>query len=103
MIALLAGLLVGLSALPALAISCSNWSRLAPDQKQQAIDDMIQSAITGQRGRQYQVNRRAIERCLYGQASNIELDFDDACADSRTASMQALNRIFKEYIWSCVE
>ena len=63
---------------------------------------MIRSAISGQGGRQYRINRGALERCLYGQARNIELDFDDACADSRTASMQALNRIFKDYIWSCV-
>ena len=52
-------------------------------------------------GRQYQVDRGAVARCLQGNARSIEYDFDGACADSRTAGMQALNRIFKEYIWSC--
>ena len=33
---------------------------------------------------------------------NREYDFDDACADSRTAGMQALNNVFKDYLWSCV-
>ncbi len=64
---------------------------------------MIRSAMAGQGGRSYGVNRGAIERCLYGQSRNIEYDFDDACANSRTASMQALNTIFKNYIWTCVD
>ncbi len=86
---------------PGLAVNCNDWDRMAPGQRSATIDRMIRSAISGSRGRQYQVNRGAISRCLEGNARSIEYDFDDACADSRTASMQALNRIFKDYIWSC--
>lgn len=63
---------------------------------------MISGAISGNGGRQYQVNRGQIERCLLRSVENIGYDFDDACADSSTAGMQALNNIFKNYIWSCV-
>ncbi len=70
-------------------------------QKSATIDRMIQGAVSGSGGRQYHVERGAVGRCLQGYARSIEYDFDDACADSRTAGMQALNRIFKDYIWSC--
>jgi hypothetical protein len=94
-------LLVLLLASPARAISCSEWDRLGAAQKSATIDRMIQGAVSGSSGRQYRVERGAIARCLQRHARSIEYDFDDACADSRTAGMQALNRIFKNYIWSC--
>ncbi len=84
------------------AMNCQNWNRLAAGQKPTEVDSMIRSAVAGQRGRSYEVNRGAIERCLLGQARNIEYEFDDACGNSRTASMQAINTIFKNYIWACV-
>ena len=74
---------------------------MGPDQKSATIDRMIQGAVSGSGGRQYRVDRGAVGRCLDGYARSIEYDFDGARADSRTASMQALNRIFKDYIWSC--
>jgi hypothetical protein len=89
-------------AAPAGATSCRDWERSSSEEKASIVDDMIRSAISGQRGRGYQVNRGQIERCLQGSARNIEYDFDDACSDSRSAGMQALNKIFKDYIWSCV-
>jgi hypothetical protein len=86
---------------PGLAVNCNDWKRMGPGQRSATIDRMIDSAISGSRGRQYRVDRVAVARCLEGNARSIEYDFDGACADSRTASMQALNRIFKDYIWSC--
>ncbi len=86
---------------PAAAVNCRHWERLGPGQKEAAIYDLIETAVSGSRGRQYQVNRGAIERCLQGNARNIAYDFDDTCADSG-AGMQALNRLFKDYIWTCV-
>jgi len=87
---------------PASAMTCRDWNRLADGQKASAIEGMIQDAIASQRGRSYGVNRGAIGRCLDGSARDIQYAFDDACANSRTTSMQALNNIFKRYIWSCV-
>jgi len=99
------GLLLLLFALqlprPGLALGCNDWDRMASGQRGATIDRMIRSAVSGSRGRQYHVDRGAIERCLQDNARSIENDFDGACADSRSASMQALNRIFKDYIWSC--
>ncbi len=90
-----------LAASPVQAISCKQWERMAPAQKSASIDRMIQGAVSGSGGRQYQIDRGAVGRCLQGNARSIEYDFDGACADSRSAGMQALNRICKEYIWSC--
>jgi hypothetical protein len=33
---------------------------------------------------------------------NITYDFDDTCADSSRAGKQALNTLFKNYVWTCV-
>jgi hypothetical protein len=90
-----------LLAAPAQATSCRQWDRMDAGQKSATIDRMIQNTISGSGGRQYQVNRGAIGRCLQQNAQSIEYDFDDACADSGSAGMQALNGIFKEYVWSC--
>jgi hypothetical protein len=89
-------------AAPAGATNCRDWDRASPAMKTALVENMISSAISGNRGREYQVNRGQIERCLQRSAQNIGYDFDDACADSRSAGMQALNNIFKNYIWSCV-
>ena len=91
-----------LLASPAHAINCRQWDRMDVPQKSATIERMIQSAVSGSGGRQYQVDRLAIGRCLRRYAQSIEYDFDGACADARSAGMQALNNIFKQYIWSCV-
>lgn len=89
-------------ATPAAAINCRTWERLGPGQKETAVYDLIETTVSGSRGRQYQLNRGAIERCLQRSARNIAYDFDDTCANSRSASRQALNTLFKNYIWTCV-
>ena len=101
-IARLISLALVLSATPAAAINCRTWERLGPGQKEAAVYDLIETSVSGSRGRQYQVNRGAIERCLQRNARNIASDFDDTCADSSRAGMQALNTLFKNYIWTCV-
>ncbi len=101
-IAKLVSLALILLATPAAAIDCRTWNRLGPGQKEAAVYDLIETAVSGSGGRQYQVNRGAIERCLQRSARNTAYDFDDTCADSRSAGKQALNTIFKNYVWSCV-
>jgi hypothetical protein len=93
--------LVFLLAAPVHAIKCGQWKRMDAGGKSASIDRMIQNSLSGSGGRSYQIDRGALSRCLYGYAQSIEYDFDGACSDSRTADMQALNRIFKDYIWSC--
>lgn len=86
---------------PSFAMTCPTWDRMDTRQKSANIDRMIQGAIAGSRGRQYHVDRAAVGRCLANNAQAIEYDFDGACADARTAGKQTLNRIFKNYIWTC--
>jgi hypothetical protein len=75
---------------------------MSEDHRWARIDRMIDDAISGNRGRQYQVNRAAIARCLEGHAESMYWDFDDTCSDPKTARSQAIRRIFKNYIWTCV-
>jgi hypothetical protein len=96
-------LLVLVSAPPAHATNCQSWGRLGPAQKRATVDRMTRDALAGSGGRSYRVDRAAISRCLERSEQSIQYDFDSACADSRTAGMQALNAIFKQYIWSCVQ
>ena len=77
--------------------------RMNDDQRWDRIYRMIDDAMTGQRARQYQVNRAAIGRCLEGYVESMYWDFTDTCEDTRTARGGAINRIFKNYIWSCLE
>jgi hypothetical protein len=90
-----------LAAQPGHAIKCKQWERMGPAQKSASIDRMIQNTLSGSGGRQYKIDRGAVGRCLQRYAQSIGYDFDSACADASSASMQALNRIFKNYIWSC--
>ena len=99
LVALLAALLL---AEPALAMSCSQWERLGPQQRAPAVEQMIQSAVSGSGGRSYQVDRGAITRCLRANSRNIEYAFDGVCGDPRTAGMNAVRTTFKDFIWSCV-
>ena len=101
-IARLVSLALILFATPAAAIDCRTWGRLGPGQKEAAVYDLIETTMSGSRGRQYQVNRGAIERCLQQNARNIAYDFDDICADSSRAGKQALNNSFKNFVWACV-
>ena len=101
-IAILAlALVVAAVATPARALTCNSWSRLGPDQRAATIQRMISNAVEGSGGRSYHIDRSAVGRCLERAALAIGYDFDGACSDSRSAGMQALNKIFKDYIWSC--
>ena len=84
------------------ATGCRDWDRASPATKTAIVESMIHSAISGQRGREYQVNQGQTERCLRRLAQDIEFDLDDACADFGSTGMQALNHVFKNYIWSCI-
>jgi hypothetical protein len=87
---------------PAFATNCQSWRRMTEDQRWDRIYRMIDDAVAGNRGRQYQVNRAAIARCLEREVESMYWNFEDTCADPRTARSQAIRRIFKNYIWTCV-
>jgi len=93
---------VATAAGPASATSCQSWRRMTEAQRWDRIYRMIDDAMTGNRGRRYQVNRAAIGRCLEGHVESMFWDFEDTCGNPRTARSQAINVIFKNYIWTCV-
>jgi hypothetical protein len=64
------------------AINCGTWTRLSPEQKTQTIDQMIQDAMRSNKARTY---------------------IDGACARGGRTGMQALNNLFRNYIWSCAQ
>jgi hypothetical protein len=94
--------IVATAASPASATSCQAWRRLTEPQRWDRVYRMIDDAIAGQDGRELRVNRAAIGRCLERRAESMYWDFDDTCADSGTAGSQAINRLFKRYIWNCL-
>jgi len=98
-----AGLAFGfvLAANSASAMSCRPWLRLNAGQKEASVHAMIDDALRSNRGRQYDINRGVIGRCLYANASQMAVDFDDVCSESRSADMQAIHKVFKTYVWSC--
>ncbi len=100
---LIATIILAIAPLSAKATGCREWNRLSESRKWDRIDRMIDDAISGQRGRSYQVNRNAIARCLANNSENMFWDFDDICADSNTAQMSAIRSRFKNYLWSCVD
>ena len=103
-ISLAAGLALGLvaAASHAATIGCRDWMHLDDAQKMATIDGMIGDLLKSSgKVRQYDVHRGAIGRCLGENAEQMSYDFDDVCSDSRSADMQAIQRVFKNYVWSC--
>jgi hypothetical protein len=83
-------------------LKCSSWRRLSHDQKLQTIDRAIEDLISGSRGRQYtSINRTQTRRCLENNRNPMVDDFDELCSRGRGADLQALNRTFRSYVWSC--
>lgn len=86
----------------AAATTCDRWRRLDANEKATTVQSMIDDALSGNRGRSYDVNRDAIARCLRSRAAEMATAFDDVCSNSRTASKQAIRDMFDTYVWSCV-
>lgn len=87
---------------PARAIHCSQWTRLSYEQKIDFINQMTEEALGGHQVRQTGVDRLKISRCMQDNAENLVDEFDYLCAQGQSVSMDALNRRFKDYAWSCV-
>ena len=91
-----------LLAMPAAAIDWRRGKQMNLGQQETAVYNLIDTTLGGNRGREYQVNRGAIQRCLEQNVINIANDFDDTCSDGGRAGMQALHTLFTNYIWTCV-
>lgn len=87
---------------PARAIRCPQWTRLSYEQKIDFIYQMTEDALGSHQVRQTRVDRLKISRCMQDNAENLVDEFDYLCAQGQSVSMDALNRRFKDYAWSCV-
>jgi hypothetical protein len=83
-------------------LECSSWRRLSEDQKLQTIDRTIEDLVSGSRGREYtSINRTETRRCLESYRNRMIDDFDELCSPGTRADLQALDRTFRSYVWSC--
>ena len=83
-------------------LECSSWRRLSQDQKLQTLDRTIEDLISGSRGREYSsINRTETGRCLERHRNRMIDDFDELCSRGTGADLQALDRAFRSYVWSC--
>lgn len=89
-------------AAPAQAIRCSDWTRLGPEQRTATLHQSYDDLSNESRLQKYQVNWGRIRACLVRSTPAVEIDFDDACARGKSASMDVLDEILRSYLRSCV-
>jgi hypothetical protein len=87
-----------------LYLECSSWRRLSQEQKLQTIDRTIEDLVSGSRGRESaSINRTRTRRFLESHRHQMVGDFDDLCVQGMRADLQALNKTFRSYAWSCAQ
>ena len=102
-LSLLAGAVLLSGALSAHAgIRCSEWTRLAPEQRVPTLHQLYAELRSQPRLKKYDVNWGRINQCLVRETPSIEVDFDDACAQGQRVSLDALDEILRGYALSCV-
>ncbi len=85
------------------ALRCKEWNRIPPEQKPGTVSRMIDERLTGNRARRYRTaDKYAIRQCLGPLEQRIVGEFDYTCAQGQRVSMGELDRIFDNYIRSCV-
>lgn len=98
---LLAAALVLALADSAEAMRCTEWQSLTPEQKETALDDMAAKRLQSGVESEWNVDTGSVARCLAERRQEIMDAFDDACAEGERAAMDALDRIFMQYLRSC--
>jgi hypothetical protein len=89
---------------PAGAIECDQWTQVAPTGKAQTIEGLIESRLGSDEARSYtSANPVRIRACLQPRVAAIVAEFDGACAEGLSASMNALDEIFDQYFRSCIQ
>jgi len=94
-------LVVGLASTPARALTCPEWTRLAPDAQLLRIRELVERAASQPNSEGVQVDRGALRRCLEASVGAIDNAFDDACGEGLEADLDALDRIFRDYVATC--
>lgn len=85
------------------ADTCRSWTRLSPPQKNRSIAERIDEAVHGPTFQQYSsLDKRRMQECLWDHAPTIYAVFDAQCVEGLRKDLQALNRTFRRYAWSCM-
>ena len=88
----------------AAAMTCADWSRLSPADKDARFDAMVDGHLNSNTSRSYTSENPALmRRCLMGFKQDLIAQFDGACLDPGTAPMDAIDEIFDRYFLSCVQ
>lgn len=90
--------------LAATAVECQSWQRMDDDQKTATVQQMIDGHLDSDRGRSFtSENKVAMRRCLEAFRGQIVAEFDGACAEGLSASLDVLDQTFDRYFLSCVQ
>jgi len=83
-------------------LRCSEWQRLAGEQKVARIGERIRSVEASPEVRQIRIDRGELRRCLEGEVDHISDSLDDACAEGLEADLNALEWVFRDYVATCI-
>ena len=82
-------------------LRCVEWRRLGAEQMDARLRERIDAAVRSPEERQIKIDSGALHRCLEAEAARIRDAFDDACAEGVEADLEALERIFRDYVATC--
>ena len=101
---LLGVLLATILASPAGAfVKCRTWESLDDHQRDEALLGEIDRIVTSNDAKKYgSINKVQVGRCLERRIPEIRDQFDGICFEGKSAGMQALNREFERFVWTCV-
>jgi hypothetical protein len=84
------------------ALRCRNWDELDDGQKSEELEAEIERVLNSNTAQQYQVNRVTIRKCLQRKIPDMQDQFDGICAEGKSAPMNALEKEFERYLYTCV-
>jgi hypothetical protein len=80
---------------------CAEWHRLGVEQKDARLREEIGAVVRSPEKRQIHIDRGVLERCLEAEGASIRDAFDDACAEGIGTDLDALDRIFRDFVATC--
>ena len=81
---------------------CKTWEKMDDEAKETMLEEKTEAALEGNVAKQYQINRVNVRKCMRERIPDMRDQFDGICAEGKRASLQALNREFERYLFSCV-
>lgn len=92
----------GVAAQAGADLTCPAWVQLSPEGKQAALRAAIEDRLGQGDFGEWDLDKKAVRRCLLDRQQEIATAFDDACAQPEDADLEALDRILSSYLSSCL-